>query len=216
MHRVELPYFQIGECYGGDQERLEDESMKTGGCAAVTACDFCIYLELYRGKKGLYPYDAGNLKRGDYIRFSDIMKPYLSPRHMGIDRLEIYMDGFGSYLKEHGCGSIVMSPFSGSRDVKEAAEVIAAQIDDGFPVPCLTLNHIDPDLSDYDWHWFLLTGYERSEEDFMVKAVTYGEWNWLSLQKLWDTGYERRGGLILYRDETEYNAVKKAESVTVL
>ena len=91
-----------------------------------------------------------------------------------------------------------MTPFSGSRNVREAEEKIADRIDIGFPVPCLTLNHKDPAFFDYDWHWFLLTGYERSANGFMIKTVTYGEWNWISLERLWDTGYPRKGGLILY------------------
>ena len=32
-----------------------------------------------------------------------------------------------------------------------------------------------------------------------VKAVTYGEWAWVDFDRLWDTGYEQKGGLILYR-----------------
>ena len=32
----------------------------------------------------------------------------------------------------------------------------------------------------------------------MVKAVTYGNYEWLDLKELWDTGYEKKGGLILF------------------
>ena len=32
-----------------------------------------------------------------------------------------------------------------------------------------------------------------------MKAVTYGEWEWLDLGELWNTGEERKGGLVLYR-----------------
>ena len=208
--KKELPYFLIDNCYGGDQERLEDESMQTGGCAAVTACDSCIYFELYKGETGLYPFDVKHLNRPDYIRFSDQMKPYLSPRFMGIDRMEIYIEGFGDYLRDHGCDRIKMEPFSGDRDVKEASEKISDRIDAGFPVPCLTLSHRDPAFFDYDWHWFLLTGYERSESGFMIKTVTYGEWNWISLERLWDTGYPRKGGLILYdRREKDFTGIRR-------
>ena len=53
------------------------------------------------------------------------------------------------------------------------------------------------------WHWFLLIGYsdEESEETPRrhVKAVTYGEWAWVDFDRLWDTGYEQKGGLVLYR-----------------
>ena len=51
-------------------------------------------------------------------------------------------------------------------------------------------------MKDYHWHWFNLAGYEKRGERFLVKAVTYGSFRWLDLEELWDTGYERKGGLI--------------------
>ena len=33
----------------------------------------------------------------------------------------------------------------------------------------------------------------------MVKAVSYGEWVWLDFKALWDTGYDEKGGLIIFR-----------------
>jgi hypothetical protein len=77
---------------------------------------------------------------------------------------------------------------------------IKKQIEQGFPIPCLILNHKNKDLEDYVWHWFLLTGYEETKEKFMVKAVTYGSWKWLDLAELWDTGNKRKGGLILFKE----------------
>jgi len=31
----------------------------------------------------------------------------------------------------------------------------------------------------------------------MVKVVSYGTFRWFSLKELWDTGYSRKGGLVL-------------------
>lgn len=196
--KKELNYFKIGTFYGGNQDSLRDPFMKMGGCAALTACDSCIYLSLYQKKENLYPYDRNNLTQEDYIRFSDIMKPYLHPRINGIDRLEIYMDGFGAYLRDIGEAQLKMAPFPGEKTFDEAKDMIKAQIGKDFPVPCLILKHKNPSLKDYVWHWFLLTGYEEFEEIFMVKAVTYGEWEWLNMRELWDTGYAKKGGCIVY------------------
>ena len=44
--KKELEYFYIGKAYGGNQEWFFDAMMRIGGCAAVTACDSCIYLSL--------------------------------------------------------------------------------------------------------------------------------------------------------------------------
>lgn len=197
--KKELDYFKIGNFYGGNQDSLRDPFMKMGGCAALTACDSCIYFGLYREKENLYPYDIHELNQEDYVRFSNVMKPYLHPRINGIDRLDIYMDGFGAYLRDIGEAHLKMEPFSGQSSFDEAGKMITAQIQNDFPVPCLILKHKNPLLKDYVWHWFLLAGYEIFEETIMVKAVTYGEWEWLDLRELWDTGYEKKGGCIIYQ-----------------
>ncbi len=200
----ELDYFRIADCYGGCQDWFLDPMMKGGGCAAVTACDTCIYTDLYRpelvrGDTGFYPYGKEHLTKRDYIRFSKVMKPYLRPRMSGIDRLELYMEGLGAYLSDRGLDTLEMEGFSGEEEEAKAREKVREQIDGGFPIPCLLLKHKNPKLKEYVWHWFLLTGYEALEETFLVKAVTYGEWEWLDLGELWNTGEERKGGLVLYR-----------------
>ena len=74
------------------------------------------------------------------------------------------------------------------------------QIDSDSPIPYLMLKHQNKNghLEDYIWHWFILAGYEETEDDLMVKAVSYGEYKWFSLKELWDTGYDKKGGMILY------------------
>lgn len=44
---------------------------------------------------------------------------------------------------------------------------------------------------------YMLTGYKKEAGHFSVKAVTYGGARWLDFRGLWDTGYEKKGGLIL-------------------
>ena len=195
--RRELPYFKIEDGFGGNQDWFSDPMMKLGGCAAATACDLSVYMALYMGKSDLYPYDENNLTRKDYVEFSKKMKPYLHPRMSGINRLDIYTEGFGRYLRDAGEEGILMEEFSGERPVSEAKEKVKAQIEDGMPVPSLLLKHRDPALKDFVWHWFLLTGYEEFEQVFMVKTVTYGEYLWLDLDRLWNTGFSEKGGLIL-------------------
>ena len=72
------------------------------------------------------------------------------------------------------------------------------QIDSGYPVPILNLNHKNKEFKDYTWHWFLLNGYEKTDNTLSVKAVTYSGYRWLDFGKLWDTGYTNKGGLVLY------------------
>ena len=81
----------------------------------------------------------------------------------------------------------------------QAQVVLQQQIDRGLSIPCLALHHTNPVFRDYDWHWFLLTGYELRNDRCMVKIITYGSARWHDFQGLWDTGSARKGGLVRYR-----------------
>ncbi len=199
MTKNELQYFYIGKSYGGQQEWLPEYMMRIGGCAAVTACDCSIYFELYKGAKNLYPFDAKNISKSDYIKFTDVMKPYLHPRWSGIDRLSIYIEGFEKFLRDRGENKIQLRGWEGDANFESTHLVLKYQIDNGYPVPCLILNHKNPTMEDYVWHWFLLTGYEISGANWKVKAVSYGYGLWLDFDLLWDTGFDKKGGLILFR-----------------
>ncbi|MDO4265542.1 MAG: hypothetical protein Q4C63_03645 [Eubacteriales bacterium] len=198
--KIELPYFMVDGDYGFDQDKFLDPWMKLGGCGAVTACDSCITLTLHKGLR-LYPYGLSgpSVTKAEYVRFAKVMKPFLRPRHMGINTLEIYMDGFLDYQKAVlGEVRLRMRGLPGSTAEKQAKTALREQIDNGFPVPCLTLRHQDEQFEDYVWHWFLLTGYQQYREQFFVKAVSYGEWKWFDFGALWNTGHEERGGLVLF------------------
>lgn len=197
-----LDYFEIEGAYGGSQDWFTNIVMHVGGCGAATACDTCIYLALRKGMKGLYPGDAGCLTKQAYKEFSMKMKPYLKPRAGGIDRLETYIEGYARYLADLGNEdgrSLHMEPLDGETDVEEAKAAVRRQIDKGLPVPYLLLYHKDKkQFGDFTWHWFLLTGYEEREDRFYVTAATYGAATRLDFEEMWDTGYEKKGGMVLY------------------
>ncbi|MCD8196990.1 MAG: hypothetical protein LUE24_07505 [Lachnospiraceae bacterium] len=204
MFVKELPYFQIGTSYGGCQDWFTDPMMRLGGCAAATACDSCIYFDLHRPDLAVegIPFSTcrkEGLSRQSYVAFAMVMKPYLRPRMGGVDRLELYLDGMSAYLYEHGIRTLAMEGLPGETELRVAREKLCIQIDSAFPVPCLLLKHQDSAFKEYEWHWFLLTGYRVKKERLQVKAVTYSEAEWLDFAKLWDTGRDRKDGLILYR-----------------
>ena len=198
----ELDYFWVGEEYGGRQSLLPDMIMRFSGCAAVTACDSLIYMTLYKNLKNLCPFSTDQLRGRDYVAFFKTVKPYLRPRLMGINRLEIFVAAFKKFLKEHGTFFLDVMPWSGDHDEQNTVNTIRQQIDRGFLIPYLLLHHKNPNFENYEWHWFLLTGYdEKPDGRFMVKAVTYGAYEWLDFAKLWNTGYDRKGGLILFKEK---------------
>lgn len=198
----ELKYFEIEGNYGGNQEWFTNIVMHIGGCAAATACDSCIYLALRKGMEGLYPYDVRNLTKADYKRFSQVMKPYIRPRVQGVKKLAWFIEGFEAYLRDvnrvrNGQIRIDMKAFSGTHSCEEAGGFVKEQIDKGIPIPCLLLKHQNAKkFKDYIWHWFLLVGYEETEDDILVKTATYGESDIFSLNELWDTGFEEKGGFV--------------------
>ena len=199
--KKELSHFYIGESFGGQQKwysRITDFAINVGGCAAITACDCSIYFEKYFSLRGLYPFDLQNLTQEDYLRFGKIMEQYLYPRWSGVDKLEIYLDSYGQFLSDRGIKNLKMRAWSGENDFSDTWKVICAQIDAGYPIPCLLLKHQVPDLQKYVWHWFILNGYEIRDGEYFVKAVSYGIGRWINFLTLWDTGYQQKGGLILF------------------
>ena len=125
------------------------------------------------------------------------MEKYLWPRMSGIDRLDIFTEGYAKYLAGRGVSGITMKTLDGHEPYESAEAAVRHQIDSGYPAPTLILNHRDRSLSDYNWHWFLINGYDE-RETLYVKAVTYSSYEWIDLRRLWDTGYARRGGLVLF------------------
>ena len=195
----ELEHFSIGASYGGNQDWFPTFMMRVGGCGAETACDSSVYFALHRGLSKIAPANCASLTKQDYIDFAYEMKPYLSSRMSGIDRLEIYIDGYAQFLRDRGETRLTMEPLDGHTPFDAAKQAVKQQIDAGLPIPTLILRHRDKAFEDYVWHWFLLNGYDERERGFFVKAVTYSEFEWLDFEKLWNTGYDQRGGLVLYR-----------------
>ena len=197
--RQELEHFMIGDSYGGNQDWFPTFMIRIGGCGAETACDSSLYFAIHRGLSEIAPANAAEITKEDYIRLAYVMRPYLSPRMSGIDRLDIYIDGYTKYLKDRGETRLAMKPFDGTEPFEKAKAAVIRQIDAGYPIPTLVLNHRNPGMKEYVWHWFLINGYDESEDSFRVRAVTYGEYEWLNLRDLWETGHKRRGGFVLYQ-----------------
>ncbi|MBQ9066707.1 MAG: hypothetical protein IJ133_04185 [Clostridia bacterium] len=204
MGLCELSHFRIGKSYGGNQDWMLDPMMHLGGCGALTACDTCIVLAQQFGFTSLVPFPATKLTRRSYTSFGKLMKAYLPPRKTGIDRLDTFADEFGHYLSDRA-NETGERPVSGMRLLhkdlpwQEAAEEIRAQLQNGIPVPTLLLHHDDPRLKDYEYHWFLINGYKDTQDGgLLVRAVTYGTYEWLPFDVLWNPGRpDEDGGVVL-------------------
>ena len=224
MSKTELPYFNIGDSYGGNQSWFIDPWMHIGGCGALTMCDFLLYMACFKGRKECYPYDTDDLKRRDYRRFGMSMKPYLRPRESGIKDIDTFIEGARIYLEDTEIEGITIEGFDGNRNYGEAEKAIIESIDSGMPVAMLMLRHQNKEFSFFEWHWFLIVGYDgigdtgdpaaeqiptnpdRHADDtkpcgLRIKVATYGKAWWLPLRELWDTGCEEKGGLVFFSTE---------------
>ena len=194
----ELRHYYIDKSYGGNQDWFSDLWMNRGGCGAVTACECCMSLAINHGLRDLVPFDPETVTKESFLDFAMRMKPYLRPRPKGINKTSLFMDGFRDYLATLPDTGLAMTSVEGCESTETAVDTIRRQLDAGFPVPYLMLLHRDKALEDFFWHWFVLTGYDEDEDGFLVKAVTYGEWIWLDLRHLWDTGEEEKGGFVVF------------------
>lgn len=192
----ELIYYTIDGSLGWNQDWFVDWWMNIGGCAAVTACDLCVLLARDHGLSSLYPHDPTQVTRVDYLALSEVMKPYLRPRKGGVDRLVYYLEGFGAFLQDRGVNAISLQGLDGEAPWQDAWALVQQQVDRDLAVPCLVLYHKDPVFRDFQWHWFNLAGYRLRKGRPEVRAVTYGAAHWLDMERLWETGHERKGGLI--------------------
>lgn len=202
--KKQLDYFHVDGEFGGNQDHFTNVVMKIGGCAAATACDSSIYLALYKDMKDLYPLELSDqLTTKDYLAFSQIMKPYIKPRLSGVKKVAWYIDGFQRYISDRNrqTGSALqlnMKDFSGERCYADARQAVKQQINKGLPVPFLMLHHQNPRFADFNWHWFLLVGYDERPDGMYVTAATYGHAVDLSFQEFWATGYKEKGGMVIY------------------
>ncbi len=204
----ELPHFQIKKSYGGNQDWMKDPIMRMGGCGALTACDVCLVLAQNKGYTSLVPEEVFPITKKSYIAYGSTMKPYLHPRWKGINKLEYWTEGFEQYLKDikeqhPDAPELSVQMLHKGVTWVQAGDQIMDRIDHGFPVPIMILHHDNKRFKEYEWHWFLLNGYDRKDDGtLLVKAVTYGEYEWLPLEELWITGRPLEdGGIILLDDK---------------
>ena len=202
MHK-ELDYYKIGNEIGFSQDDFKDYWMKLGGCGAVTAMDVAIFLDRKYGELALYPYNAYRVSKEDYVKFSKTMKPYLRPRWTGLDKLKIYIEGIKRFFADRNYVNIEVKGLSGHEEYSLAKKVLKNRIDNNFLVPMLTLRHKNKKFDFYEWHWYNFAGYEEEGDDLYVKAVTYGKYEWLNFKELWDTGFKKKGGMIIINRKEE-------------
>ena len=195
--KKELPHFHVENNYGSNQNQVKDPIMRFAGCAAITACDCCLYFDREFGTN-LFPNHGEIITQKEFQNDLKCMKRYLHPGFKGVTKLSLFTEGISKFMMDRGSDEISAMGLEGHFSEQEAQDCIVRQIDADLPVPYLMLDHKSFYKDDYVWHWFLLNGYDWSGRVFRVKAVSYGTWRWFTLKELWNTGCAKKGGLILF------------------
>jgi hypothetical protein len=196
---MELEFIDIEGHYGGDQHWLTTELMRRGGCSTVTAAEICAFLALKDPQfKGLYPGDPSAMSKGEFIAFCKKMFKFIYPRIGGLTKLSLYADGFAAYAQSVGV-ELAFETLSGDMPYEQAEAFLVKAIDEGCCLPCLLLDHHDKSLGDIIWHWFTITGYERSMGQLHAVYATYGKRGTVPFRHMWETGRSKKGGLIRIR-----------------
>ena len=160
--------------------------------------ELSIQLSLFHGMS-LFPGKgpSSDLGKKEYMDFVSETKKYLRPRPSGITDLAYYCGQGEKFFRDRGETGIRLTPAYGSESAQEAFLKLKHQIAQNLIVPTLLMKHQSEAFRNYTWHWFLLAGARGEGDSAEAFAVTYGAGRWISFTGLWDTGYLRKGGMIL-------------------
>lgn len=200
--KKELNFITIdGKYYGGDQNwHPTHKMMRLGGCSAVCACEVCMYLaKTFPDKRGLYPYDPGNISMKDFLAFFETMFQYIYPGIGGLTSIDKFARMLRRYAQGETDVKLNFEQLPGNEPYEKAEQFVRNAIDADLPLMYLLLGHRDRALDEYEWHWFTVTGYEDGEDGFSILFATWGKQHKLGFRRLWETGKHWRGGMVLAR-----------------
>ncbi len=168
---VEIPIIyrdghRIG--YGANQEWFPEHHQRYSGCASVCGANLAAYYStLSESFRSIYPMQKSPFDYYEFINFMQEMFRYMLPGHMGYPYIGRFVQDFKRFMTSHGielnaigCGTLTSA--------EQGFKFIKKMIDKGLPVALLILQHRAPELSDDNWHWLTVTGYQ---EDDNFKSV---------------------------------------------
>ncbi len=184
----------VNGSYGGSQKWFTRPMMKLGGCSTVCACHAACELARKHGKAALYPFETKDLTLRQFRSFGTQMYKYVYPGFRGMPETRLFVRAFSDWC-EH-CGETVgFDTLEGGAPYEAAENFIREHIERGISVQYLLLEHENNGIDDIEWHWFTVTGFS-DDNDFEIVYSTWGERRIASLELLWNTGKEEKGGLV--------------------
>ena len=183
--------------YGASQDWYSHFIQRRAGCGPTTATNLFIYL----AKKDPYFYNLFP----DEINYQTALNKmneiwnYITPGRRGVNSLEIFEKGALLYAKEHGIELIVNS-LKVMEEAKVSKEVLEKflvdNLNNDYPIAFLNLSAgMVTNLS--NWHWVLIVGYEKDDNDLFVYLDDEGEPKKISIF-LWLKSMTNDGGFITF------------------
>jgi hypothetical protein len=195
----ELDFLLIDGRYGGDQNRFSRYMMRLGGCSTVCACHAAACLaQRDPEKRALSPFTSLRVTETAFQAFAEDMFRYVYPGFRGMPKTSLFEKAFRNYASSRGV-EVQFRELPGDAPYAEAEKFVRESIDGGYCVQYLLLLHQAEEFSEMEWHWFTLTGYEEGEDGFRVIYSTWGRRCTAAFQKLWDTGKDEKGGMIVVK-----------------
>lgn len=201
--KKELDFIRIDGAYGGDQNWFSDRFMRLAGCSAVCASEACAYLAgRFPNLSRLYPGDPRSIRKEEFVSFMQSVYQYITPGFMGMSSIKRFKKCFTEYAYSVGADVRILL-LGGDAPAGEAKRFLTRALDADYCALYLLLTHKDPEMDEFTWHWFTLTGYEMNGETIMVDFATWGKKHTLPFEKLWNTGTLSRGGMVLVTDPSD-------------
>jgi hypothetical protein len=188
------------EYYGGNQAWYPKYWARQAGCGATSAANIMSYLAETRTEYAKLYSQKSRLKN-DYIHHMEVMFDYVKPGLMGVNHVDMYINGINKYAKSKGLflKTNLLSIDKDTIDKRsklELTEFVQKAMELDAPIAFLNLSRGE-ELRLQNWHWITITSVQIEEDHIWAFASDEGIKRKFDLQ-LWYMTSKMHGGLIFF------------------
>lgn len=187
--------------YGGDQEWYREEWPRKAGCGPTSAANITAYLAMTRpAMRPLYSREDTHIE--NFAEHMEEVFHYITPGHMGLNRLEMYTDGMEQFVGSRGVAlqPHVFETVGNMCCERHSVEALGYFLMDGLACDCpiAFLNLTRGRVKNLQgWHWITITGVDMSDGHLYAMASDEGKEITIDL-RLWYMTTRMRGGFIYF------------------
>ena len=193
VSKLNYDYLLIDEkYYGGNQEWYKEFFHKKAGCGPTTAST----ITMYESKK--------KYNKNDFVELMEKMWDYITPGMMGLNKIELYDEGYNKYIKDKKFKlkeSVILKISQNKNErpnINELFEFLNNSIKLDHPVAFLNLDNGKENKLD-SWHWVTIVGIEYNKnEELYATIADEGLLKTIDLS-LWINSTSKEGGFIYFK-----------------